>query len=90
MKRWINEETESRFNAIWDLIEKEDGVSSPYLNNLEFHYVEAMNAEHYHEGGADEFAKKYGFDDANHMINNVVMQAEEDYECKSLEFARMA
>lgn len=28
MKRWINEETESRFNAIWDLIEKEDGVSS--------------------------------------------------------------
>lgn len=90
MKRWINEETEARFNAIWDLIEKEDGVSSPYLNNLEFHYVEAMNAEHDHEGGADDFAKGYGFNNANEMIEAVVLQAEEDYECKALEFARRA
>ena len=90
MKRWINEETETRFNAIWDLIEKEDGVSSPYLNNLEFHYVEAMNAEHDHEGGADDFAKGYGFNNANEMIEAVVLQAEEDYECKALEFARRA
>ena len=90
MKSWINEETEARFNAIWDIIEKEDWVSSPYLNNLEFPYVQAINAEHDHEGGADEFAIKYGVDDAIHMFNNVVMQAEEDYECKSLEFARMA
>ncbi|EER7194371.1 hypothetical protein F2X48_004091 [Escherichia coli] len=90
MKSWINEETEARFNAIWDLIEKEDGVSSPYLNNLEFHYVEAMNAEHDHEGGANEFAKGYGFENADQMIIRVVEQAEEDYECKALEFARMA
>ena len=24
MSSWINQEVESRFNAIWDLIEKED------------------------------------------------------------------
>ncbi|WP_096978485.1 hypothetical protein [Escherichia coli] len=88
MKRWIKKATEARFNALWDLIEKEDGVASPYLNNLEFHYIGAMNAEHDHEGGANEFAKGYGFENADHMINSVVMQAEEDYEEKALEWAR--
>lgn len=38
MKGWIKKATEKRFNAIWDLIEKEDGTSSPYLNNLEYHF----------------------------------------------------
>lgn len=89
MKGWIKKATEKRFNAIWDLIEKEDGTSSPYLNNLEYHYVEAMNAEHDHKGGADEFAVKCGFDNADHMINCVVMQAGEDYQLKTLEFCRI-
>ena len=88
MSSWINQEVESRFNAIWDLIEKEDGTSSPYLNNLEFHFVEAMNAEHDHEGGAEEFARGYGFTNANEMIEAVVLQAEEDYQLKTLEFCR--
>lgn len=89
MKGWIKKVTEKRFNAIWDLIEKEDGTSSPYLNNLEYHFVEAMNAEHDHKSGADEFAVKCGFDNADHMINCVVMQAEEDYQLKTLEFCRI-
>lgn len=88
MKGWIKKATEKRFNAIWDLIEKEDGTSSPYLNNLEFHFVEAMNAEYNHKGGADEFARGYGFDNANQMIEAVVLQAEEDYQLKTLEFCR--
>ena len=50
--------------------------------------MEAMNAEHDHEGGADEFAKGYGFNNANEMIEAVVLQAEEDYQLKTLEFCR--
>lgn len=84
MKGWIKKATEKRFNAIWDLIEKEEGASSRYLNNLEFHYVEAMNAEHDHKGGADDFAKRYGFNNANEMIEAVVLQAEEDYAERAL------
>lgn len=89
MKRWISKKVENRFNTIWDLIEKEDGASSPYLNNLEYHFVEAMNAEHDHKGGADDFAKKCGFNNANEMIEAVTLQAEEDYQLKALEFCRV-
>lgn len=40
------------------------------------------------KGGADEFARRYGFDNANQMIEAVVLQAEEDYQLKTLEFCR--
>lgn len=85
MKSWIKKAVEKRFNAIWDLIEKEEGASSRYLNNLELHYVGAMNAEHDHKGGADEFARGYGFNNANEMIEAVVLQAEEDYTERALD-----
>lgn len=92
MKHWINEEVESRLNAFWEMVEKEDPAhaASPYLSNIEYHYLAANNAELKEEGGADKFAQSNAFDDANDMMMAVIGQAEEDYKCKALEFARMA
>ena len=92
MKRWINKEVESRLNAFWEMEEKEDPAhaASPYLNNIEYHYIAANNAEFEEEGGADKFAQSNAFNNANEMMMAVIEQAEEDYECKALEFARMA
>lgn len=52
MKRWINKEVESRLNAFWEMVEKEDPAhaASPYLNNIEYHYIAANNAEFEEEG----------------------------------------
>lgn len=81
---------DKEITEFWDLVCKEDvaGVASPYLNNIEYHNVAAINAEHAEKGGADKFAKSNGFTDANDMMRSVLWQAQEDYEEKTLEFAR--
>lgn len=86
--KFISEELDQRIEAFWSMIEKAEGVSSPYLNNIELHSVEALNAETAEVGGADKYAKSCGFDSAEHMMMCVLSQAEEDYECKTLEWAK--
>lgn len=76
MKRWINKEVESRLNAFWEMVEKEDPAhaASPYLNNIEYHYIAANNAEFEEEGGIRQVRTKQRIqqrkrnDDGSHRI----------------------
>lgn len=88
MKQFISADLDNKINAFWSMIEDKEGVSSPYLNNIELHSVEALNSEIAEVGGADKYAKSSGFDNAEHMMTCVLSQAEEDYECKTLEWAK--
>lgn len=78
----INLAETTGFNAAWDAIEAA-GVHGQYLNNLEFHYLLARNAEV--EGRDPNIeAKANGFDSVEHMFTNVANQALEDLELRSL------
>lgn len=86
----LNADLEKDLTTFWDMVCNEDpaGVASPYLNNIEYHNIAAINAEHKEIGGADKFAQSNGFTNANEMMQSVLWQAQEDYEGKTLEFAR--
>ncbi|UZZ64065.1 hypothetical protein A71_259 [Escherichia phage A7_1] len=86
----LNAKLDKEITEFWDMVVATDvdGVASPYLNNIEYHNVAAMNAEYAEEGGADKFAKSNGFTDANDMMQSVLWQAQEDFQEKTLEFAR--